>query len=580
MERESKSVEMKKVEEKNSVDHFFGGDVLKMSAKYVAPEIKDYVGIKWVLNGEGNKYFKYVQDRRYGSPTNSAIINNYIKLIYGLGLFDKNGLNLENIISKSDVMNIVDDFYTQNMFAFFVQKNRKGELLKLIHCPIDKVAPQFIYDNQKITTYYFSEDWKNPYMHDSIPIPYKSFGYGDGYETELQVYKPYQLQSKYFALPSYQAALQYAQIEEEISNFSLNHILNGFSTGMIMSIPNSSSWSNEKKKEYAKKVEKKLTGSNAAGGVVCNFMEGDGSESSGLKIEVPQISDAHKNWESMREQAREQILTGHEVVSPLLFGIDRGSGLSSTADELEEAEKQTMKRVIRPIQEQITNNLMYVINSITELDVDLYFKPLSELENNGKEKKETQLKSEDEDPLNDKVAKILIRLGIDDSELIDFELKVVEKVEDAEEVVKLASTGTARPRAVSEQDTENIIVRYRYSPQSTSQNSREFCRLMVSANKLYRKEDIEQMESIAVNPGLGKGGSNTYSIWKYKGGARCHHFWQREIYVKKGFKVDPNSPLAEKISANEARRQGYKLEQNNRDVAKRPIDMPNEGFAS
>jgi hypothetical protein len=60
-----------------------------------------------------------------------------------------------------------------------------------------------------------------------------------------------------------------------------------------------------------------------------------------------------------------------------------------------------------------------------------------------------------------------------------------------------------------------------YAPERTKATSRQFCSKMVSAKKVYRKEDIVAMENKAVNAGFGKGGSDTYSIWLYKGGARC-----------------------------------------------------------
>ena len=43
-------------------------------ASYVRPEVKEYYGRKWVLNGEKNSYPQYVIDRRIGSPTNGSII--------------------------------------------------------------------------------------------------------------------------------------------------------------------------------------------------------------------------------------------------------------------------------------------------------------------------------------------------------------------------------------------------------------------------------------------------------------------------------------------------------------------------
>jgi hypothetical protein len=102
---------------------------------------------------------------------------------------------------------------------------------------------------------------------------------------------------------------------------------------------------------------------------------------------------------------------------------------------------------------------------------------------------------------------------------------------------------------------------------------------MIAAGKVYRKEDIERMDGQAVNAGFGISGAATYSIWLYKGGARCHHFWMRKTYLAKGEGVTPDvgNPNAE-VSVNQAKRAGVDLETNPKDVAKRPVDMPNEGF--
>ena len=53
---------------------------------YVRPEVKEYYGRKWVLNGAKNSYPQYVIDRRIGSPTNGSIIEVFSELLYGKGL--------------------------------------------------------------------------------------------------------------------------------------------------------------------------------------------------------------------------------------------------------------------------------------------------------------------------------------------------------------------------------------------------------------------------------------------------------------------------------------------------------------
>ena len=149
---------------------------------------------------------------------------------------------------------------------------------------------------------------------------------------------------------------------------------------------------------------------------------------------------------------------------------------------------------------------------------------------------------------------------------------------------KFASTGSPNANAESGQDQKSkqsdyiddvYRVRYRYAGSRIGE--REFCKKMVSANKLYRKEDILEMGIKPVNPGWGEGGSNTYSIWKWKGGALCEHRWYRVIMVQEG-----NSPSnSDKIiTSTEAKSRGVKLPRNAQEVSVAPHDMPNHGFVN
>ena len=147
----------------------------------------------------------------------------------------------------------------------------------------------------------------------------------------------------------------------------------------------------------------------------------------------------------------------------------------------------------------------------------------------------------------------------------------------------MVSTGKANPNASSEQDKvidgDKYMVRYEYYPKTITSDTRDFCKAMIQANKLYRKEDIIRMDNVPVNPGFGEFGSNTYSIWKYKGGARCHHKWKRKTFkAKANDKVDTKSPLAKTISTNQAEREGYRV-RNPREVAMKTKDMRGEGFS-
>ena len=168
----------------------------------------------------------------------------------------------------------------------------------------------------------------------------------------------------------------------------------------------------------------------------------------------------------------------------------------------------------------------------------------------------------------------------------DFE-KTLNEV--ANEKTMLASTGTAIPSRKSEQDGQSkktgdyFRVRYVYEQDNFLQNKsgkkRDFCRQMMGANKLYRKEDIINMDSKVVNAGWGPEGADTYSIWLYKGGGNCHHFWLRKIYkTTLGQSRTTKIEDADVIGYTKARSEGFTPKRNDILVATPPKRMANKGF--
>ena len=166
----------------------------------------------------------------------------------------------------------------------------------------------------------------------------------------------------------------------------------------------------------------------------------------------------------------------------------------------------------------------------------------------------------------------------EETEEFDFEAELHS------EYYEFASTGAAYPNRKSGQDqkskqTEYVddIYRVRYRYTGSLKGERDFCRKMTSSNKIYRKEDIIAMGRKAVNPGWGKGGANTYSIWKWKGGALCKHKWFRIILVQKGKRPKNSDKI---ITSTEAKSRGVKLPRNAKEVSVAPHDMPNHGFVN
>tara|TARA_R110001592_G_scaffold42912_1_gene139287 strand:- start:7062 stop:8402 length:1341 start_codon:yes stop_codon:yes gene_type:complete len=73
--------------------------------------------------------------------------------------------------------------------------------------------------------------------------------------------------------------------------------------------------------------------------------------------------------------------------------------------------------------------------------------------------------------------------------------------------------------------------KYRYTGPISS-NSRSFCKAMVRLNKLYTRDEIREMDR-SINTGFRHRGQ-AYSIFDFKGGIFCNHFWSEVEVYKEG----------------------------------------------
>lgn len=551
-------------------------------SNYVKPTPQENKSKGWVLNGKNNSFYQDVINANNGSPTNASINKSYIDLIYGRGLSIKNSrlnddfIKVKQILRPKDVRRICSDFQIFGEASFQIIPKRNGDLSQIKHVPQNLLAPSIANEDNEIESYWFSENWSK--ITQNPPEEYKSFNTDNLRRESLYAIKPYQVGNKYFSDPEYLSALPYCTMEEEIANLNVNVIKKGLSAGYIINVPDGNSLQAEEKDAFERAVKQKLTSSSNGGDFIISF--------NGRDVEVtitpfPVNDNIHKQWEFLTEEAKQQILTAHRATSPSIVGIISSSGFSNTADEMDTAELQLVKRVIRPKQEAILDALEEVLVQYG-INVELMFKPLTEAEEvQTVEMSKHVCCSKDGDGATIEMANALIEYGEDLSD--EWELLLSNEVDydTDDEVLTLinfaTSTGVARPNASSEQDSEDIIIRYRYVGNPNPQ--RDFCKKMMRANKLYRKEDILQMERSGINDGFGLGGTNSYSIWLWKGGGKisanfpngtCKHKWQREIYLRKNGSVDVNSPLAQTISTSEARRRGYKVPTNDSDVSIAP----------
>ena len=572
-------------------------------AKYEPPQVVESKREDWVTYGESNSYFNFLIDRYKNSTTNNAIINNISRLIYGRGLFALDANRKPNeyaqmmtLFNQDCLRKLCFELKALGQCAMQVHYDKSHtKILKTYHIPVQLLAPEKCNKDGEIEAYYYSDNWED--IKKFPPKRISAFGFSND-EIEILYIQPYSLGMKYFSYVDYQGALSYALLEEEVSNYLINEVQNSFSGTKIVNFSNGIP-TPEMQDEISQQVLGKLTGSKGRK-VIVSF--NDNVENKTTVEDIP-LNDAPEHYTYLSEECLRKIMLGHNVTSPLLFGIASGNGFSSNADELRNSSILFDNMVIKPFQDLLIASLDKIL-AFNGISLKLAFRTLQPLEFTDLENVQTEEQAAEETGTmlskDSVIAQALIDLGedaqenwvlIDDYEVdyeqedeADKEIEALNKPKQSllSKLVNLVSTGTANPRAKSEQDEviEGIkfITRYSYDGE-IRENSREFCKKMISANKLYRKEDILRMSNQVVNEGWGPEGIDLYSIWLYKGGGSCHHLWRRKTFVAFDEKtgIDPLSPKAKTISTTKAEKAGYRVRNNNL-VAMRPKDMPYEGF--
>ena len=566
-------------------------------SSYTAPAVKEVQGKEWVEYGEDNSYFQYLIDRYNGSATNNAVINGIVELLYGRGIDATDShrkpdeyAQMKALFSKNCLRRILSDYKMMGQCAIqVIYSQDRTTIVQVDHLPIETLRAERCNEEGEVEAYYYAKDWKEVTARKETPLRIPAFGYSEE-AIEVLYVKPYRAGYYYYSPVDYQGGLQYAELEEEVANYHINNIQNGLAPSMLLNMNNGVPTEEERNLIEAR-IAEKFSGSSNAGRFILAFND---NKELAATIEPVQLSDASDQYQFLADESMRKLMVAHRVTSPMLLGIKDNSGLGNNANELETASALFENTVIEPMQEVVIDALNEIL-AYNDISLNLYFKTLRPLEfskmkvgdaevieeETGVKVKDQKRFSKQEEELKIRIAESLIAMGEDmdeEWELID-ERPVDYEREDVHDALwSFASVIKSDPAKTSEQDTSIIKVRYKYASTNDAKGaSRDFCSMMERADRVYRKEDIE--DAGAVNAGFGPNGSATYDIWFYKGGPFCQHYWVRQTYLRKNNKRIGVAEAQRMITAlDPSLRSEARIERNPTEVAMAPRDMQDYGY--
>jgi hypothetical protein len=578
-------------------------------SSYTTPVVKEVQGKDYVEYGDNNDYFGYLIDRYNGSPTNNAILNSLMDMTYGKGLDATDSAKkpseyaaMRGLFTKSCLQKVVADYVMMGQCSFqVVYSQDHNTIVEVQHIPVETLRAARCNEDGEIEAYYYAKDWTDVKGRKETAVRIPAFGTSkEG--LEILYIKPYRAGFYYYSPVDYQGGLPYAELEEEIANYHINNIQNGLAPSMLINFNNGVP-SEEERRTIEQQIATKFSGSSNSGKFILAFND---NKDLAATVDPVQLSDAAQQYQFLSAEATQKILVSHRIVSPMLLGIKDNSGLGNNADELKTASMLLDNLVIRPKQEIILDGIDQIL-AYNDISLNLYFKTLQPLEFTNDVVTPMDLETREEETG--------VKLSSQAPEFTkDDEHKWIDALRGKGEVVDLEEWELISDEVVNDPDNEDTHlatqynfavedfsnseskssfdsglykIRYAYT-RNISSNSREFCREMVGAangGTVFRKEDIDMMSFSGVNGQFAPEGQSVYSIWKWKGGAFCHHAWRRMVYFRKkqGGKFLPNEGLDNDklVSTEAAIKEGVptsKLVPNGWDAAQtRPIDTSSRG---
>jgi hypothetical protein len=488
----------------------------------------------WIDYGNNNLFPQHLINLYHNSPIHNALTNSIAYMIEGKGT----GTILDNALQG-----ISFDLKLQGAFvAEVIWSMDFTRVVQINHLPFENCRLAYDRDEDDITGIWYSKDWANTRSKKGKPEFIPAFNPSIAQEQPRQVIYAHGMSagSVYYPKPDYFGALNYIELSYQMGLYHVNNILNGLFPSFIINFLNGIP-QKEEREAIRREWETRLSGANNAGKFLMTFNE---DPTRAPQIQDFPLSDADKQYQFLSEETAKQIMVGHRVVSPLIHGIRDTTGFGSNKDEMLVGLEIFNNQVIKPYQriiERVFTPILGEVNIEMNSPFDAEVVVVEPTVQTAELKKKVVTAEND---FSDEQGRVWINSLKEKAEIVDlneWELLSEEDVTDPhnepqfrQEYMSVRSYANADESSTFG-DTGLYKLRYAYS-QNLSENSREFCQEMVGLSKAglsFRYEDIQEMSDAGINGEFAPEGSSSYNIFIWKGGCFCHHFWKRQIYIRK-----------------------------------------------
>jgi len=278
------------------------------------PMMVEIPGKGYVQFGEDNLYPNQLLEKLNKSSKHNGIVLGKVNYIIGNGISYKDNSQQELIPNKNETINdllkkVSTDIEIFGGVYLELHYNALGNVGAVYHVPYHKVR------TNKDNTQYYIKDWtQSTRVQPEIVASYNP-AVKEG--KQILFYKEYRPGLETYSYPGYIGALNWIEVDIELSKYHLSTIKNGMFSSKLINF-NEGKPSPEEQQVVETKFKKKFTGSENAGGIVLSFSDDPAKAPTVLDLSN---TDLDKHFDILNKTTEQQIFVGHQITSPILFGI-------------------------------------------------------------------------------------------------------------------------------------------------------------------------------------------------------------------------------------------------------------------
>lgn len=501
---------------------------------------------------------------------------------------------INNGLSKFDLNEVVHktlfDYEIQEGFYLLFKKSTIGEKKWYVeNIPFELIRP-----SEDMKSFQYSEDWSQraqnydktgfkiyPSIDERTDDDMECVMYVKTHSKQIKVGK--KLTSNVFPLPSYSGCIVSIMAGIEMDWFHYAESINGWTSNTIINMNNGIPEDSERK-EIEKTIKESNTDRSKKGGIT--ILYNDGKERAADIVNVSGNGNDTK-YLVTQEHVMQQIMIGHSVQNSSLFGLDVAGKLSNAQDDKMMSFLMFKETYCQGRQNTVKGAIEWGLNILNNWNIRIVFKEytpewlkvgqketttfnsesiseeviLGHFYKVGKSKdgfcilRSKEFKGESEEEF------IAEYLASKFNSLTETQQKILDLIESKNswfaikqamglsvrelglEVLQLEKNGyirnweltTKAKNNMPRQEQIRVVYSYEVRPELNQPDviptTRDFCRTLIEANKVYSREEINTISSA-----IGR------DVWSYRGGwyhdpntgrnrPSCRHYWQQNIVI-------------------------------------------------